>query len=58
MGLKKLVVKLAMRLIAPKLARALGGASSSRFAGGSYRAYQLEPKSLLGLAARVLKKLR
>ena len=43
------MVKLAVRLIAPKLARALSGASSSRFAGGSYRAYQLKPKGLYGL---------
>jgi hypothetical protein len=57
-GLKKLLVKLAVRLIAPKLMRALGGAGSSRVTMRPYRAYQSKPKGWLGLAARVLKKLR
>ena len=57
MGLKKLIVKLAVRLLAPKLARALGGAGA-RVVARPYRAYQPKPKGLLGLAARVLKKLR
>ena len=54
MGLKKLLVKLAVRLIAPKLMRVLGGAGS-RVMG---RVHQPKPKGLLGLAARLLKKLR
>jgi hypothetical protein len=58
MGLKKLVVKLAVRLIAPKLMRAFGGAGSSRVMMRPYRAYQSKPRGLLSLAARVLKKLR
>ena len=57
MGLKKLIVKLAVRLLAPKLARALG-ATGARVTARPYRAYQPKPKGLLGLATRVLKKLR
>ena len=57
MGLKKLVVKLAVRLLAPKLMRALGGAGV-RVTSRPYRAYRPKPKGLLGLAARALKKLR
>lgn len=57
MGLKKLVVKLAARLLAPKLMRALGGAGS-RVTVRPYRAHSLKPKGLLGLVARLLKKLR
>lgn len=57
MGLKKLVVKLAVRLLAPKLMRALSGAGS-RVTARPYRTHQSKPKGLLGLAARVLKKLR
>lgn len=58
MGLKKLVFKLALGLIAPKLMRAFGGAGGSRFAGSTYRSYRPKPKGLLGLAARFLRNWR
>ena len=54
MGLKKLVVKLVVQLLAPKMMRALGGAVTARLD----RAYPPKPKGVLSLAARVLKKLR
>ena len=54
MGLKKLAVKPVVRLLVPKLMRALGGAVTARLD----RAYPPKPKGVLSLAARVLKKLR